>query len=182
MFKVGFLKSTGSTSVGPNNPSNVYQLQADPSDTVWTNPTNIFTADNIYTTASFSATSNQGYLLQVYGYNFSIPGTATIAGVEVKVLMRNTVGLCYLDSIYLYWNALITLAAPNLLATKSPGTIMPTTNTTFTYGGPTDKWGSTSLTPAVVNNTFFGVFLQVIGDSSTLPQVDNVNIKIYYTS
>lgn len=57
-----------------------------------------------------------------------------------------------------------------------------TSDTTITYGTSTDLWGTT-LTPADVNASNFGVRLKVKNNSSTwsnTAQVDYVNVTVYY--
>src|SRR5690606_26209945 len=49
------------------------------------------------------------------------------------------------------------------------------------YGGPTDLWG-TSLTPAEVNASDFGVVLSATVGSDAVAYVAHIQIKVFYST
>jgi hypothetical protein len=115
---------------------------------------------------------------------FSVPSTAIICGVEVRIERRQVGAIAGSSSVIDKSVRLI----HNMTVTGSEhATTLPwsSTDQEDIYGGTGDLWGL-NLTPAIVNAPDFGVAisakLQNTGAPVTmLAQVDKVSIMVYYT-
>lgn len=144
----------------------------------WTSPGNIVSANGSY------AYNNQGdtNYVRASNFGFTIPSTATITGVVVKIKRycpsSNRVNDTYLRLV----NAAGVVSGNN----KASSSYWPTSNTVATYGASNDLWGLT-LTPTDVNDVDFGVALACddnyifILKPHVYAYVDHVEITIYYS-
>lgn len=165
-------------TAGPNNPGNAGDQTY--GDEPWINPTNVLVADNVYATVPANITPSYSNYLQTYNHGFSIPVAAVITGIEVQVKGKYTgTSSPALTDINLWAGGLYPLGFS--VGQKIPNTTFTTTNTVYTYGGPGDLWGYVGITPAVINNTNFGTAVQFVSANGNDMNVDNINIKIYYT-
>lgn len=162
---------------GPNYPT----AAADGGGGVaWTNPTNIEAPDGNVASASNFVISGSGAatnMLKATGFNFSIPSTAIIDGIELQVLRDGTLAVD---------NTIKLLKAGTATGSNkgSAGASVPTSMAWATYGSDTDLWGA-AWTPSDINNTNFGVELAFNashdpGDAHI--NVDAVNITISWHS
>ena len=126
--------------------------------------------------------SDKSDILRVTNFGFSVPALATIVGIEVSI-DRDATGsggcLCYDFDVHLRKNDGTTGSnyAETLIDWENnPGV--------QAYGGASDLWGL-SLSDAEVNNTGFGVEIQVQGSGApttfTLPEVTSVTMTVYYS-
>lgn len=169
-----------SKSQGPNSPS--YGLNIAGADVDWTNTTNIFAADSLYTQAPLTAGAVSDYL-RATGFGFSIPVGATITGIKVEVKKCQqpwTYGI--VEDLHVY-----AAKAGAVVGTDHaiPGS-WPGVNTYVTYGGAADMWGTT-WTPAEINVNLpagFGVLISAQETGGVNPagaRIDHVRITVYYT-
>jgi len=124
---------------------------------------NAFVSDNVYAiTTTPSASEDYG------GFSFSVPGTNTIDGVEVKI---EGMGL---NSRILV--ALSSDAGETVTATKATGT-MTSSDVVYRVGGGSEKWGRT-WTPANFSSNFR---VRIIFDpqSGSQAQVDAIQVRVY---
>lgn len=165
-------------TAGPNNPGNASDQGF--GDESWINPTNVLVADNVYATVPANITPSFSNYLQTYNHGFSIPVAAVITGIEVQVKGKYTgTSSPSLSEINLWTGGLYPFGFN--VGQKFPSTTFTTTNTVYTYGGPGDLWGYVGITPASINITNFGIVLQFTSNIGNDMNVDNINIKIYYT-
>ncbi|MBS2016300.1 MAG: hypothetical protein JST00_25680 [Deltaproteobacteria bacterium] len=145
----------------------------------WSSTNNARVSDNANASTTLSVGSTSGYLVTL-SYDAKVPAGATIAGITVQVERSSSAGLATTDyAVRLVKGTQILSAADNKAA---PGT-WPVGETTVTYGGPTDLWGST-WTPAEVNAGGFGVAFAVTYTGSTgteQARVDAVRVTVHYT-
>lgn len=148
----------------------------------WVNVTNTIASDNSYTTVTQSSGGNSNYLY-LSNFGFSVPAGSTIVGVESKVERSYTATGTRTIS-----GARISLQSNSTLIGSNQSITYPlTTDATLTTGGSTNMWGATTttLTPAIVNNSNFGVRLRITasnsGSGSVTARIDYVTLKIYYT-
>ena len=162
---------------------------------VWDNMTSMLT-QNYYVSGGVSygfakATAAGGgdvvsYLVKMYDLGFSIPVGATVAGVEVLVVRKATRSNdadCVRDKVV---KLLTTAGAPTGSNKADTATNWPsiTFMTGKSYGGTSSTWG-TALTPTWVNNSGFGVGLQVSicpsGGAVMTAMVDYMGIRITFS-
>lgn len=144
----------------------------------WVNPSRVATAGTgTYARSSFQD-YDQTHTLLGRGFGFTVPGGATILGVEAFYTSRTS------GSIYCRTNLWHGTAI--LGTTKTTGT--PLSNfSEITFGSATDMWGLTTLTltPAIVNAPTFGISLwteEDNGDSSNTYDISEISAKVYYTT
>lgn len=122
--------------------------------------------------------------LRLSNYGFAIPASATILGIEVRVAIggtHNTTEI-YDDEIRLAWNASAANLSTDNKATGTPKAVYEY----YTVGGPADLWGelSSTLTPAVINSSDFGVVIKAgraTGSAQRFFGVASVRITVYYS-
>lgn len=170
---------SGSGIAGPNSPTMAADVPG-PGGLRWANLSNAEIADGKYATAGErSNTWVNTDQLQMTGYQFNIPSTATIQGIQVDVL-RKAIYSARDTSIQLIKGG---VAQP---ANRSQRALWPGTPADASFGGPDDLWG-TSWTPSDINNSRFGaaIIAQTNGgqaNNNAQADVDQVSITVYYAS
>ncbi|KKN23590.1 hypothetical protein LCGC14_0903390 [marine sediment metagenome] len=164
---------TPPSSEGPNNPAGA-------SGTGWSNPTNVFTSNNAYAVATVPAggTTND---LDVTNFGFSVPGTATIDGITVKIERHKDPADPESSSLKDQTVQLLKAGAP--IGNNKASGVWPTFDQVRSYGASSDLWGTT-WTPAEVNATNFGIRLavkEVLGIVPVDALVDHITITANYT-
>lgn len=117
------------------------------------------------------------YMASLTGYNFNVPASATVTGLEIEIP----------------YTAIVVSPSynPNISAGPIGGTFnsQPFTNGSgvYYYGGSSSALGVSPLNPAVVNAAGFGFGLQLTAtfdplsfDDSSI-RVDSLTGKVYYT-
>jgi hypothetical protein len=138
-------------------------------NTAWTNPGNVV-SDNA-TDATVAVPSD--YLV-TSSYGFTVPSSAVIRGVTVRVEASETGtgSSSYIPQLH-------SNTTPTLIgAAKSAVTVTGTTPVISTNGGAADLWSAT-LTPSDVNASGFGVTIWSTDTTNTLA-VDFITIAIEY--
>ncbi|GAB4581439.1 MAG: hypothetical protein Fur0022_41860 [Anaerolineales bacterium] len=147
-----------------------------------TNPTNGYANDGLFavdnnsgTQTSTSCTSIRKDRHVYYNYNISVPGTATINGIEVRADARvdSTTGapkLC----IQLSWDGGVTWT------TAKQTTTLTTSEATYILGGPTDTWGRLWATSELSNASFRIRITDVASNTSRDFSLDYLAVNIYY--
>ena len=107
--------------------------------------------------------------LKLTKFGQSVPVTATVTGIEVKVHRRAS-GSVSDSTVQLYKTG--TLVGSNLAGGGWSGS-----DEIVTYGGETNMWG-TSWSPQEVNALDFGVGIAASGSGTAM--VDRVSVKVYY--
>jgi archaellin len=167
-------------TVGPNN-AGLGENRTGVGTAVWLNPNNITIPVG---SDPASVLVKKGFIVTNYlwatNYGFNLPEDATINGVQV-VINRQT--SAHNPSIV---DNMVSLVSDTGLisANKAYTNTWPLAMGTATYGGPTDLWGITTLSPAVVNSTAFGVALSATrdnnGNSDRFGFVDYIQVSVYY--
>lgn len=146
----------------------------------WNNPDYVKVADTNYATCT-SKTLNLTPVNTLRATNFdfsSIPSGATIGGIEVQVQRYVDVGKTAKDN-----TVQLRITAGLVGNNKASGVKWPTSLEERTYGGATDKWGTSIVTSDL--NSYFGLdFIPAVddnGDGTTL-YVNYIAIRIYYTA
>lgn len=166
------------TIQGPNTPVGP-RVPTAATGTSWTTPTNVYQSDSAY--ASYNLAPNGSTTtLVASGFGFTIPSTAVIRGVQVDIERHANNGSVRDSSVYLQKSG---AQAGSNYAKSGFFSNWPTSDSTATYGGSTDLWGTT-LTPTDVNASNFGVRVVVSnGTSSTRTvYIDQIKVTITYTA
>lgn len=119
-----------------------------------------------------------GNELQAFNFDCSnIPDNASIQGVEVIIERHSNTANPAKDLM------VNLLGVEGGTSNKAKTGNWPNASTAATYGGPTDLWGSQSITAAAVKDPAFGVrFIagQGIAGTDSIGGVDRVQIRVYY--
>jgi hypothetical protein len=137
--------------------------------TAWTSPGNIVSDNG--TDATCNAAASSQYLV-ARNFGFTIPTSATIVGVTVRVeASEHSTG----DETL---NARLQDETGTLVGSGKTASISGTGKAIDTYGATNDVWGAT-LTPAIVNDADFGVRFWFTTAHDV--RVDYVTMAIEYT-
>ena len=143
----------------------------------WTNPTYVELDDT--NTADTSPAKNEvSDWLRVTNFNFSIPPTATINGIEVEIKHFATYGnnIIHDNAVYLR------KTSGQVGGNYASGNLWSGDDIeVFYYGGQNDLWG-TSLNVADINSVDFGLDIDILntGADALTDSIYYVKIKIYY--
>jgi hypothetical protein len=162
--------SNGQLSQGPLPPAAVVD-DGSIGGAGWFPASNAILSDNQY--AQAAPAGSPTHYLKATNFGFSIPAPAAILGIEVLVERKSTSGTIADSRARIVKGGVIGTAER-----AQPGA-WSTTESTVTYGTPSDLWGET-WTPADINSTGFGFALSV-DDSTDLALVDQVRIKVTYS-
>lgn len=141
----------------------------------WTSASNASASDNSYATSVLLLGQVSNYL-KATNFGFAIPNDATVTGVTVNVeRSSNTLNGTHDSSVKL---AVSGATTGNDKA--NAGLEWPTSDAVATYGSATDSWGA-AWTPALINNSTFGVEVASIADLASTAQIDYISITVDYT-
>ncbi len=146
----------------------------------WSNLSGTDVSDNSYAQVSALILGNDSYWLLATDFNFGLPATTVICGVEVAMEKRASGLFQNVQDVGVQLVVNGNLTGEN----KAIAGTWPTTDTYFTHGGAADLWGE-ALTVADVNAANFGVGIQVdLSGFTVLPSafIDHIQITIHYTS
>jgi len=140
----------------------------------WSNPNNIFANDGNYTTVLPGTAVTQD--LRGGSFGFSIPATAIIDGIllEVNALTPATTNVEGFNFVALEGGG-------GASANRASGATLTPSATTFSFGGSSDKWGTT-WTPAQINSGGFvaNVSFQSTGGGPGTIEVDFFRVTVFY--
>ena len=150
----------------------------------WNNPMNAISADTTYSVAGSGFQLNLcTYFLKATSFGFSIPSTASICGIEVKVKRKLTDGMGRDSTVHIIQSGIITGSEH---AYPIPWTF---NDTIVTYGDSADLWYGgwpptmIPWTPSLINDTTFGVAIACTQDwALTLFNIDQITMKVYYNN
>jgi hypothetical protein len=152
----------------------------------WANGSNSNNSDNqrcnagMFINLVFSI--NTDYLI-TEGYGFTIPTSAVIEGIEVKLEKRGQ-GINLLSSVSDNSLQLIK-GGVRTGSVKCNNSNWPSSDVTVTYGGPTDLWGTT-WQPSDINSPTFGCAFSAklstgIAGVFLEAQIDEIEIIVHYS-
>ena len=181
LLGLGFAVWAFGATQGANSPTTIASDNA--TGTIpWVNPTNATSSDNVYTTATFTITS-ESYYLKATNFGFSIPAGATIDGILVEVERFNQ--FSSEDQVYDKYVKIV--KSDGTIGTTNKANLInwPASDTYVSYGTSTDLWDET-WSPADINDVDFGVVLSayithLAQNAGALAKVDHIRITITYT-
>lgn len=173
-------------AVGPNNPATSANVPFTGSDYAFNNPSNAQLSDNTFSYAAslaslFNKTTDY---LQVKNFGFNIPTAATICGIKAQVVKSaDDIDILLIGAWVKDYNVRIIKAGALAGNNMANATEWPSSNTTATYGGVNDLWGTT-WSPAEVNSNNFGfsISAEIKTGIGLLPvvKIDYINLTVYY--
>ncbi len=182
IFASAVALANAQTCVGPVPGTAAANQAVTGSTTTWGTVTNAFASDNNYAiTGSLPTNANYTDRLVVTGFGFSLPNTAVITGIEVRVEKSVTGSSNIADREIMLVKAGVTQTVHNKAVT---GTAWPTADAVFTYGSSLDLWGN-SWTYTDINDPNFGVAIAAQRFSASGPpqqaRVDQVTVTVCYS-
>lgn len=168
---------------GVKYPTGFSTIKETGDDNDWVNPSNVGADDAAYayiTAATFDS-GDVSYLLQVIGFGtyplyMNIPAGATIDGIKVEIERYYANGQVIDVDVCLTKDG-----SARVGDDKSAGANFPTSPAVTSFGGATDKWGTT-WTAAEVNAETFGVLYKMGASANDADgYVDFIRITVYYT-
>ena len=150
-------------------------------DKTWSNLSNISANDGANVSAWAIGSNDYSNYLNVTGFAFSIPASASITGIEVTIGRYGSQAGSIQDS-HIYVMQSGSSAGSDDLA-DTTGT-WPASETPVTYGGASNLWGRTNWTPSLINASDFGVSIQAtnIGTGNRSASVDYITVTIYFNN
>jgi hypothetical protein len=146
----------------------------------WNSDANVTSSNDVYTSVTALLIGDDTHYHVSSNYGFSIPNTAVICGIEVRVergeggLLANVTD----NSVLIVKGGTIT-GNEHALAGGWGGA-----DAVATYGSSSDTWGL-SWTPADVNASNFGLaFSANLGGVAVLPsaRIDQIRIRVWYNN
>ena len=152
-------------------------------NTNWSNTGNIATSNDSRATITLGK-NDAGDCLDVQNLGLSIPNGSTIQGIEVSVEGYYGGSYTISDNNVQLLDASGNTVGNNKANSPSSGSAWGTTESSWTYGGSSDMWG-TSFDLNTINDPDFGVSIQLQngnggGNNSSTAYIDYVNITVHY--
>lgn len=147
----------------------------------WGGTGNVISSDNTYASVTALIIGDKTHYLHCTNFNFNIPSTASICGIEVRI-ERGAGGLL----ANVRDNSIRIIKGGTITGTEHAvtGSSWPASDGTGTYGSSSDNWGLT-WTPADINSSDFGIAISAnLGGLSVLPsaRIDHVTIRVWYNN
>jgi len=142
----------------------------------WSDPTNVYTSNNLYATASFSAFIGHTYYLDATDFTMGVPAGATLNGIEVEIERKANAAGVKDDAVQL-----IIGGTPQGDDKKDVVTFYPAFDQYASYGDSTDLWNLRRPSVEEINASNFGLRFAVQGTKDTNVSIDHIRIKVYYT-
>lgn len=166
------------SSAGPNPPATATS-DSSVGTVLWANPERVEVNDGNSASCTLGFAGSTSYYINTSNFGFSIPVGGTIAGISVSV---SRYAVIFDGSIR---DNAIKLVKGGVVQTtdKASGSNWPLSDTTASYGGASDLWGTT-WTPSDVNATNFGFVIQAVSLANTdidTAQVQYITITISCT-
>jgi len=184
LFSIKFMQAQ---SQGPNNPAKATELQyaclsCPGSD--WMTWLNVEQNDTSFATCNmmqhgfcFQNSCSYSRTLEASKYQFSIPGNATIKGIEVFMMKEAGAANSITDTVVHLMFGGDTMGNNNPL----PG-LWSINDSMYIYGGDTNLWG-TSWTSAMINDSSFGVAFRALNMSNVQAEalINWIGIQVFYS-
>jgi hypothetical protein len=183
LYKCSFAQCSVSSA---RPPATVTETSLSGSDYDWDDASDVLTSNNDYAYAGsilsvFNPSKYSDYM-KLTNFSMSIPLAVTICGIEVQI-DRKATGLSLFAVVKDYRLHIVKGGTIISGTNRASGSGWTGTETTATYGGSSDTWGTT-WTPADINNANFGVALstEISGLLGVFlsADIDNVRITVYY--
>ncbi|MBI3141796.1 MAG: T9SS type A sorting domain-containing protein [Bacteroidetes bacterium] len=179
VFKGAGVTEGNAATTGASDPSDA--ATSGGSGVAWSSATNVYSSNNsdAYASLSTSGGNRNSEYLEITGFGFSIPSTATIVGIVVNMEKAASNGSSVKDyNIYLTKNGSSNTGSDYSNTSDYWGT----SDAVETYGGATDLWGTT-WAYSDINSANFGLRVQAsnYAGSSRTAYIDHVTIEVFYS-
>lgn len=148
-------------------------------NTAWSSPSSAGASDSSYATVDLNSSSNSSQALRGLNLEVSIPGFAKLNGFVASFERYATIADSIKDThVYLVKNG-------SIIGNNKANTAeyWSTTESTKSFGSPTDMWG-TSLTYAYELDSTFGIMIAAgwynAYSQTVTPHVNHMYLTIYY--
>ena len=171
-----FSQSTGATAAGT-----VVSDNSNGENDTWTQLGNIATSNN--SNAEMSAANDKlasgetSEYLKCTNFSYAVPVGAIITGVEILIERKDQANKNVKDAeVRLVVGGAVVGSNYNKAGQWDA-------ESTQTYGGAADLWGTGGLTVAQVNANDFGMVLSAVSNhNNSKPKVDLITVNVYYTA
>ena len=176
------------TSTGKTSPAEGFSFKdTGDSNVGWNDATNITDGS----VATYSVAINDGttaeqfdaQILKATNFGFAVPTDSIINGVELEFVAKSSHANKFVDSVF---TRKVNLVKDNVILSTNivDGIdVWGTSNTTYTWGNSSEMWGTT-LSPADVNSSEFGISIQPQITSmvnEVIASIATVKLNVYYT-
>lgn len=176
-LQFSFLQIVAQSS-GPNSPGSAVNVDAVQPN--WSNVNRVFSSNDSRATISSSDFIFFSDFLTATGFGFSIPATDIINGIVVEIEKSrtgNTIGDVVIQ---------LTKDGTNFTGDNKANSLVnwSTAESYSIYGTGSDLWGET-WTPAEINNSSFGIGIQIGGFNfftTSTARVDHIRITVYHSA
>jgi hypothetical protein len=152
-------------------------LETTSNEAGWSDVDNVLTDDGAVTTTTLLSDQRSSGSLVLSGFGAVVPDGAAISGITLAV-NRSATAAEQLQDIAVFLRA----GSNTIGANRASPEFWPSARETVSYGGPTDRWGS-SLNASDVNSGALGAELTVAHASDTgaaAPEVDSALLTVHY--
>lgn len=144
----------------------------------WANPNRVEISDDLWARATMDAGDTSKYL-EVTDFGMTIPGGATVVGIQAFIEKHQEVGADARD-------ASIRLMKAGTRVGHDPTSpfVWPDNDMVSSYGGPNSLWGET-WTPADINDIGFGISFsatRLTGPNNMDVHIDYIGLIVYYVN
>lgn len=139
------------------------------------NKANAYTSNDVYAGPAGNGTTYWGIWTGFGITSSDVPNDATINGILFEVeASRNNINSGNIT-------AMRPVKAGVLAGTDQGPTTLTTTDTYYNYGGASSLLGTT-WTPSDIQNSGFGIAMQINGTAMGQARIDHIRVTIYYTA
>jgi len=159
----------------------VFGIQASGLDTGTQSPTldsgNFTSSSNAFADGNPVARFRANDSHQYFGYNFVFGLNPIIEGIEIRVDAQSDNGKQATLNIELSWDG-----GSSFTSTGRNTGVMPTSENTFTFGGPTDTWGRTWAESELTSNNFRVRLNSASSDNNRVGRLDWLPVTVYFSN
>jgi hypothetical protein len=143
---------------------------------VWSDPGSASRSDDAVSSADLAASETSNYLKGAE-FGFDLPSTAVVKGIELVIERSASAGSAVNDHE-------VRIALNGALQPKiiKQTVAWGTEDANVTYGSATDLWEAAEVTPALINQSNFGMALSVSASAAASARVDAIRARVYFAN
>jgi hypothetical protein len=143
----------------------------------WSNPSNARKSDDGVASATLGVDEHSNYL-KAAEFGFDLPSTAVVQGIELVVERSASAAAVVSDHE-------VRIAIDGVLQPKIDKKPEPwgTADSSETYGSSTELWEASGITPALINESNFGMALAVVSTGAGVSaNVDSIRFRVHFAN